>query len=145
MGCHTPLCWMLPICCDKFPQKENTLRCTHIKQIYKWRMYLQLLMSRTISTKNTFNMHIMTVLMHFRSINQVLKYKARITSLNRKTELKALKTCAPSDSIPHKLISSYNHHCVSVICLINSPKISLVKTKFIFHCLIQQGTSLYHP
>ena len=41
---------------------------------------------------NTFNTHIMTVLKHFCSINQVLKYEARITSLHRKTVNKALKT-----------------------------------------------------
>jgi hypothetical protein len=44
-------------------------------------------------SENTFNMHITTVPMHFRSINQVLKYAARITSLHRKTVCKALKTC----------------------------------------------------
>jgi len=96
-------------------------------------------------SKNTFNMHIMTVLKHFRLINQVLKYKARITSLNRKTVLKALKTCAHSDSICHKFVCSCNINCVSVICLLNCRKFSLVKTKFIFQCLIQQGTFLYHP
>ena len=63
-------------------------------------------------SENTFNMHIMTVLIHFRSINQALKYKARITSLHRKTVFKALKACAHSDSICHKLISSYNNHCL---------------------------------
>jgi hypothetical protein len=50
-------------------------------------------------SENTFNMHIMTVLKHFRSINQVLNYETRITSLHRKTVFKALKTCAHSDSI----------------------------------------------
>jgi len=57
-------------------------------------------------------MMMMMVLIHFRSINQVLKYKAKITSLHRKTVFKDLKTYAHSDSICHKLISSYNNHCL---------------------------------
>ena len=52
MGCQTQLSWMLPICCDKVPGKENTLWCTHIKQIWKWRKYLNLLLSRTISLRS---------------------------------------------------------------------------------------------
>jgi hypothetical protein len=83
----------------------------------------------------------MTVLKHFRSINQVLKYEARITSLHRKTLFKALKTWARSDSICHKLTSSFNIHHVSVICLLNNRESSPVKTHFIFHGHIHQGTA----
>jgi len=92
-------------------------------------------------SKNIFNMHIMTVLKHFRTINTVLKYEARATSLSRKTVFKALKTCAHSDSICHKLTSSYNNYCLSVICLLNSRESSLVKTQFIFHGHFQQGNA----
>jgi hypothetical protein len=95
-------------------------------------------------SENSSNMHIMTVLMHFCSINQMLKYKWRITALHRKKLLKALKICALSDSVCHKLISSYNNHCISVTCLLNNRKISLVKTQFIFHCLTQQQTERLH-
>ena len=92
-------------------------------------------------SENIFNMHIMTVLMHFHTINKVFKYEARASSLHRKTVIKALKTCAHSHSICHKLTSSYNNHCVSVICLLNSRESSLVKTQFIFHGNFQQGTA----
>jgi len=50
---------------------------------------------RDYFSKNTFNMDIMTVLMHFRSIKQAMNYEARINSLNRKTVLQVPKTFAP--------------------------------------------------
>jgi hypothetical protein len=81
-------------------------------------------------SKNTFNTHIITVSVHFRSINQMLNYEARITSLHRKTLFKALETCVYSDSTCHKDISSNNNYCVSVICLLNSCDSTLVKTQY---------------
>ena len=135
---------MLPMCYDKVSKYEKTLWCTHIKQIWKWRVYLLLLMPRNISLR-TLPTCISWLLMHFCSINKVMKYEARISSLHRNRVLKALKTCALSNSICHKLISSYYKDYISVICFLNNCKISLVKTQFIFHYLIQQGTFLFHP
>ena len=69
---------------------------------------------------------------HDCSFNKVMKYKARITSLHRNRVLKALKTCALSNSICHKLISSYYKDYLSVICLLNNCKFSLVKNNLYF-------------